>query len=79
MFFLENRTIPTNTIHDSANTIQAYTLTHMLHERGRVSMTGDKATNGILYLDGHFAFPCDASIIHILSAFSRGNLECFQI
>jgi hypothetical protein len=53
-YFLENRTIATDTIHDSTDAIEADTLSHVLHKRGRISMTGDKAANGILNLDGHF-------------------------
>jgi len=50
----ENRTITTDTIHDTTDTVQIDTVTHVLHERGRISMTGDKATNGVLDLAGHF-------------------------
>jgi hypothetical protein len=53
-YFLENRTIATDTVHDPSDTIEADTFAHVLNERGRISMTGDKAANGILNLDGHF-------------------------
>jgi hypothetical protein len=62
-YFLENRAITTDTVHDPANAIEADTLAHVLNERCGISMTGDKATNNVLNLDGHFFFPLLFSII----------------
>jgi hypothetical protein len=51
--FLENRTIPPNAVHDATDTVHTYTLPHMLHKRGRITVVSNKATKCILYLNRH--------------------------
>jgi hypothetical protein len=50
---LENRAISTDTIHDAADTVHTYTLSHMLYKCSRIAMMSNKATECILYLNGH--------------------------
>jgi hypothetical protein len=65
-YFLENRTITTDTVHDPADAIEADTLTHMLNKGGRISMASNKAADRILNLDGHLiSFSFFRSIIPI--------------
>jgi hypothetical protein len=41
MFFLENRSIATNTIHDSSDTVQANTFAHMLYKCSTVTVVSN--------------------------------------
>jgi hypothetical protein len=50
---LENRAIPTDTIHDPTDTVQANTFAKMLNKCSRISVMGDKAANRVLHLNGH--------------------------
>ena len=54
--FLEYRTIPPNAVHYPADTVQTYTLAHMLNKRGRVAVTSNQPPHSILHLNGHW-FP----------------------
>jgi len=51
--FSQNRTIPSNAVHDAADTVQTYTLSHMLYKRSRITVVSNKATKRILYLNRH--------------------------
>jgi hypothetical protein len=53
-YFLENRTITTDTVHDSTDAIETDTLAHVLHERGRISVASNQPANRILDLACHF-------------------------
>jgi len=67
----ENRTIPTNTIHDSTYTVQHNTLSHMSHKRSRIPMMGNKPTHGVLNLNGHF----HSLFLFIYSILCIGNVK----
>jgi hypothetical protein len=41
VYLLENRTITTNTIHDTADTVQAYTLAHVLYKCSRITVSSN--------------------------------------
>ncbi len=79
MFFLEDRSIPPNAVHDSADTVEANPFAQMLNKCSRISVASNKATNRVLHLNGHLllSFSC-AFILHYLSAMSRGSLQYFS-
>ena len=53
----DDRTITTDTIHDSADAVEYHPLAKMLHELGRVAMASDKSADRMLHLWSHDSFP----------------------
>ena len=59
----QNRTITTDTIDDSPETVQIDTIAEILHKHSGVAMMNGKATDNVLDLSGHFLFLLCASIL----------------
>ena len=76
----ENRTITTQAIHDSADTVQVDTLTHILNKHGRISMASNQPAKSVLDLAGHlFPFASYIDIIQHIIESSIGKTYDFSI